>query len=193
MWKDFNDWLNLKVIYPLFSRIYWNFGIIDKDRDGKPELLRSRLPNGLFIKYLAEKYKLKSILSLEDDYDEDMDKWCEHYGIHHITVLNHCSAKNIFQNKEDLKLYLSLVHNTELHPMLIRCRGGADRTGAAVAIWRMEEHGWRNWLAWIEMLTYFHFFWKYKDTTKLVLEYKTSVELKAEEDLIKRGGSPDSV
>jgi len=194
--KKVNRWLNLKIIYPLFSRIYWNFSVVAKFnapaalmRQGKDsseahtdlfmgndaKLLRSRFPNGEFIEYLARKYRLKSILSLEDDYDKDMDIICAKYKINHIKSLNHISAKTIFQDEKDLKKYLKLIHNANNFPMLIRCRAGADRTGVACALYRIEKQRWKNFLAWLEMLTFFHVPFKFKWASKFVLNYKKGI------------------
>jgi len=191
--KITNNWLNHKIIYPLFSRIYWNFGIVDRYKENKTivwhsndntimneykfkkgdlKLMRSRLPNGEFVKYLAKTYQLRTILSLEDDYDQDMDVWCKEYGIEHITSLDHVSAKVIFQDTNDLNTYLDIISKEINFPMLIRCRAGADRTGVACALYRIEKQGWSNLMAWLEMLTFFHFPLKFKWASKFVLNYK---------------------
>ena len=179
LWQKINDWINDNIVYRFFARVYWNFSIVDKS-NGRPIVLRSRLPNGRFIRYLAEKYQLKSVLSLEDDYDEDMNKWLDEYGIRHITVLNHCSAKTIFEDADDFKLYWQLVNNEELQPMLIRCRGGADRTGAAVAAYRVLSQHWPKWKAWFEMLTFFHNPIKYKQPSRFLFGDLEELEIYAE-------------
>jgi protein tyrosine/serine phosphatase len=191
--KDFNIWFNQKIWYPYFSRLYWNFGIVDRYKEdtiltfpigdgsktktitykkGMPRLMRSRLPNGEFIRFLAEKYQLRVILSLEDDYDTDMNVWCTKYNIIHNTELDYVSATSVFKDKKDLYKYISIINNRMNFPMLIRCRAGADRTGAACAIYRIEKQGWSNWKAWLEMLTYFHLPFIFPWPTKFILSYK---------------------
>jgi len=193
LFKTANNWINHKIVYPYLARIYWNFGIVDKYKSdmqlsypykdgskvkkvlvkkGMPKLMRCRLPNGEFIKFLAEKYKLRTILSLEDDYDKDMDVWCKKYGIIHDTSLDHVSAKTIFQDTKDLKSYLKIMNTENIYPMLIRCRAGADRTGTACAIYRIEKQGWSNLGAWLEMLTFIHFPPKFPWITKFIFNYK---------------------
>jgi protein tyrosine/serine phosphatase len=198
---NLNNWLNHKVVYPYLKRLYWNCGVVDRymsdtscerthgdgscisktfHKKGSPKVLRSRLPNGEFIRYLAQKHHLRTIVSLEDDYDIDMDKWCKKYKIKHITTLNHVSAKTIFSDKKDLDTFYSIIDNALHYPMLIRCRAGADRTGVACAIYHIEKHHWSNIRAWLEMLLYGHIPFKFKHASSVVLGYIPRIQIKRE-------------
>jgi len=193
LFKKANELFNEKIWYPLFSRIYWNFSVVDTFHSdvaiirkkksssdvytevipkGEAKLMRCRFPNGEFISYLAKKYKLKSILSLEDDYDKDIDTICAKFNINHIKSLDHVSAKTIFQDKKDLDLYLKIINDISNYPMVIRCRAGADRTGVACALYRIEKQNWNNLRAFLEMLTFFHAFFKFPWCRKFIMNYE---------------------
>lgn len=193
LFKAINRTINMRIIYPFLSRIRWNFGVVDRYKTDKSivwhskdnkcmneynfkkgdfKLMRSRLPNGEFIEYLAKNHQLRTILSLEDEYDIDMDKWCDEYNIEHITKLKHVSAKTIFANDVELTTYIDIISKDVNFPMLIRCRAGADRTGAACAVYRIEKQGWSNFHAWLEMFVYGHIPFKFKWASEFVLKYK---------------------
>jgi protein tyrosine phosphatase (PTP) superfamily phosphohydrolase (DUF442 family) len=53
---------------------------------------------------------------------------------------------------EDVETFLRLAANTRLYPVFVHCRRGADRTGLAVAVLRLELDRWTARRAVREML-----------------------------------------
>lgn len=62
---------------------------------------------------------------------------CEKHGV--ILVDIPFSAKALPESEALLMLYDAFA--TGAHPLLIHCEGGANRTGAAAALWRMTVLG----------------------------------------------------
>jgi protein tyrosine phosphatase (PTP) superfamily phosphohydrolase (DUF442 family) len=52
---------------------------------------------------------------------------------------------------EQVEQFLALVTDPAAHPIYIHCRHGVDRTGAMLAVYRMEVEGWSNSDALAEM------------------------------------------
>lgn len=52
----------------------------------------------------------------------------------------------------DVETFLRLAANARLYPIFVHCRRGADRTGLAVAVLRIEQDGWTARRAVREML-----------------------------------------
>jgi protein tyrosine phosphatase (PTP) superfamily phosphohydrolase (DUF442 family) len=59
-------------------------------------------------------------------------------------------------DEEDLVRFLSLVRNPENQPVFVHCRQGADRTGWAVAGYRVVEQSWKPGDAFGEMKGFGH-------------------------------------
>jgi protein tyrosine phosphatase (PTP) superfamily phosphohydrolase (DUF442 family) len=52
---------------------------------------------------------------------------------------------------QEIELFMSLVTDASLHPIYVHCKHGVDRTGAMMAVYRMEMEGWSNADALAEM------------------------------------------
>jgi protein tyrosine/serine phosphatase len=57
-----------------------------------------------------------------------------------VTLVNIAMSANALPSRESLLLLFDTFQTAE-YPILIHCQAGADRTGAAAAIWRMEMRG----------------------------------------------------
>ena len=49
---------------------------------------------------------------------------------------------------------LALVRDPARRPIYVHCEHGVDRTGAMMAVYRMEDEGWSNADAYAEMVSY---------------------------------------
>ena len=55
---------------------------------------------------------------------------------------------------EDIEKFLALMKTSELRPVMVHCKRGSERTGVAMATWRVSELGWRAEQAYEEMKRY---------------------------------------
>lgn len=89
-------------------------------------------------------------------------------------------------SSETVNRFLSIVNDSDSHPVYVHCKRGKTRTGVMLALYRMRCQGWRNKTAFDEMLyfgfTVFHretfFFGSREVHTELaefVREYQPSV------------------
>jgi len=80
-----------------------------------------------------------------DDFEQ---AYCEATGrkFHRLPIPDWEMQGGIIPGEETVRLYLNLLAKPEEtpRPMLIHCFAGEHRTGALVAIYRMEYNGWPN-------------------------------------------------
>ncbi len=80
--------------------------------------------------------------------DEFEQTFCEETGrkFHRLPIPSWEWKDDRIPGEETVRLYLKLLGNAEEtpRPMLIHCFAGEHRTGALVAIYRMEYSGWGN-------------------------------------------------
>ena len=128
--------------------------------------MRSSFPSGHFIKHLRDEYKLKTLISLEDDLDNDIPKEIAK-GLNHITKWNDWSAKRGITKETLIEVKDYMISRLKYDaPVLVRCRAGADRTGLFCAIYRVVMNGWCICRAKAETLKYLHFPPKYPNIWK---------------------------
>lgn len=61
-----------------------------------------------------------------------------------------------YPRDEDIEKFLALIKTSELRPLIVHCKRGSERTGVAIATWRVSEFGWTAEQAYKEMKRY-HF------------------------------------
>jgi len=150
------------VLYPHFKRIWFNFGVVDYN-DQWPRLMRCRWPSGYFIRYLMNNYGLKTMINLEDRYDEDIQPLIDSGELKVIKIWDYFSGTKgptVNMTREMIEFMRGIAIDKD-RPFLVRCQGGADRTGYFCAVYRIVIQGWPKWKAKLEMLTYFHLPFKY--------------------------------
>jgi protein tyrosine phosphatase (PTP) superfamily phosphohydrolase (DUF442 family) len=65
---------------------------------------------------------------------------------------------------ENMRRFLAVATDPEKQPVFVHCRRGADRTGVAVAVYRVCVEGWTKEDAIAEMMTggfHFHYSWQH--------------------------------
>ncbi len=103
---------------------------------------RSRQPDVRLIDYVVETLGVRTVVNLRGEnagepwYDAEAERLAE-LGVHLANV--RMSADHPPSPTTLLTLYETLL--TAEHPILMHCQGGADRAGAASAIWRMSVAG----------------------------------------------------
>lgn len=105
----------------------------------------------------------KTVISLENDESIVAQEriWCDNLGIKFINVPLSESARSL----PSILIYIAHLMSTEMQPLLIHCKHGQDRTGYAVAAYRMMTQKWTFEKAWKECREYghkwlFYFWWK---------------------------------
>lgn len=72
---------------------------------------------------------------------------------------------------KDVERFLSIVRDPAARPVYVHCLHGVDRTGAMLAVYRMEVDGWSNLEAFAEM-QYFGAHWIWRDLRAFVKTYR---------------------
>ncbi len=94
------------------------------------------------LRLVVKQHDIRTIINLRG---ENADRWwyqreravADELGVEHVDV--RMSAFH-FPPRETLLLLYDTFKSAE-HPILIHCKAGADRTGAAAGIWRMVVNG----------------------------------------------------
>jgi hypothetical protein len=104
----------------------------------KPGIFRGGAPSIKDVEMLKHKYGIKKIISLDEISGSRISRACKLLGIKHImlpiTVGKKASLVR-FLSQDIPKLF-------DDGPTFIHCRAGKDRTGLAIALYRIEEDGW---------------------------------------------------
>jgi protein tyrosine/serine phosphatase len=126
-----------------------NFAKVDEGiyRSGRPEPTQ--------YKMLAEVFKIKNVINLESYWLETKTLAEEKAAVlaagmayHHIPM----APIGEFDDKKVMQAY-QLLHTLE-RPILVHCFRGSERTGVAVATYRILENGWGYKEAFAEMDKY---------------------------------------
>jgi uncharacterized protein (TIGR01244 family) len=112
-----------------------NFGCVNQ------HLFRGAQPTENGIKQLARR-GVKVIINLRNDGEEDVrneESWAKKAGLRYVNVpLSDWSAPK----DSDIKEILRLINSNENQPVFVHCQRGANRTGTAIAIYRITHDGW---------------------------------------------------
>ncbi len=125
-------------LFFLFSSCAPFFSTFHEVREGK--LYRSGQLSTKKLRRCIEKYKIASVLNLRG-YSPHKNWWvqevitCNLLGARHVDVS--LSARYFPEPGELIKLLW--YFRTLPHPLLIHCKGGADRTGTACTLWLLEQ------------------------------------------------------
>ena len=106
-------------------------------------MYRSAQPTGTDLRMIAKEYGIKSIINLrgaepgEDWYDEEVEA-SEELKLELVDIS--MSARRLPHRDDLLRLFKAFKDLPR--PILIHCKGGADRTGEAVAIFALDHLKW---------------------------------------------------
>ena len=135
-------------------------------------MYRSAQPTGNDLRMVAEAYGIKSIINLrgaepgKDWYDEELAVSRE-LGLQQVDI--RMSAARL-PHRGDL-LSLLDAFNDLPRPILVHCKGGADRTGEAVAVFALDHLKWPKRKAAGQLHPYFgHFPDRYPAKTYFIRE-----------------------
>ncbi len=111
-----------------------NFGVVE---EGK--IYRCGQLDEESLKEITEKYKIKTILSLRGRPPQFERNFAT---ANNLKVFSFWMSARTAPNDEDLEKCLAILNDPENQPILVHCRGGADRTGLMIALQRVLYEGW---------------------------------------------------
>ena len=101
-------------------------------------IFRGSAPSPKDVAMLKKKYGIKKIVSLDEETGSRISRACKLLGIKHVMLPITVGKKSTlvrFLSQDIPKLF-------DDGPTYVHCHWGRDRTGLAVAIYRIEEDGW---------------------------------------------------
>lgn len=112
-----------------------------------PALLRGSQPTADTIAWLEQR-GVRTVINLRQFRYRDEEKLVRAAGMHyeHIPL-----GPSDAPSGEAITRFLAIVTDPALLPVYVHCAQGVDRTGAMVAIYRMEVERWSNADAYAEM------------------------------------------
>jgi len=103
-------------------------------------LYRSKQLSPKKLRRYLKQFKIKSIINLRGK-NEHAKWWKQEQQVAkelNVNFYNIPMSAKRFPHKKDLRFLLYLYDNAN-RPLLIHCRGGADRTGEAAALWILDQ------------------------------------------------------
>lgn len=142
--------------------------VVDRDEEGQPILVRSPQPDEDDLEELHEEHGIKTVLNLrgnnsERDWYKEEREGVRAIGAEWVHLGISGSRPPL---PEELEAFFSLVEDRKRWPILLHCQGGIHRTGAFVALYRIQYDGWPNERA-VEEMEDRYFNWTTRDRSKL--------------------------
>jgi len=151
-----------------------NFGEVSAD------LYRGGVPNGAGLAELQRK-GIKIIVDLRGR-SKSEEALVTKMGMKYVAIPSHCP----FPGDRPYAEFLKVVENNPGHKIFVHCRLGDDRTGMAVAAYRMAEQGWSASEAMKEMQA-FGFTWFHRAICPGLASYEAGFPHHLEKDEAFRG------
>jgi tyrosine-protein phosphatase SIW14 len=121
-------------------------------------LYRSNLLSNDDLAHVLERESIKTVFSLSFTRTEEIQAVCDRLGVKRYF---HYLPGNGAGPDEPYLRFLEVMQNPANHPVLVHCSAGVQRTGGAVALFRVVEQGWTLNRALAEMK------WRGNDGNKL--------------------------
>lgn len=104
----------------------------------EPDFWRGGLPRQRGL----EQLKAMGVRTVIDLMDEDPTKWSRIAKRLDMKYVNIPMRRTRPIPPESIKKFLAIVQDKTNRPIYVHCRSGRDRTGAMIAIYRMQESHW---------------------------------------------------
>ena len=132
-----------------------------------PGLYRGGQPSAEGVAWLKSK-GVKTVLNLRHYHGDGEKQLVESVGMRYERIaLTSWGAPA----PDQIARFLEIVRDPTMRPLYVHCQHGVDRTGAMMAVYRMEEEGWSNPEAYAEM-AYFDAHRIWQDLRDFVRKYR---------------------
>jgi protein tyrosine phosphatase (PTP) superfamily phosphohydrolase (DUF442 family) len=120
---------------------------VDYAAEVAPGLYRGGQPDEQGIAWLRER-GIRTVINLRHYHGDTEGERVRAAGMRYERIpLESTDAPT----EEQARRFLSIVRDPDAHPIYVHCLHGVDRTGAMIALYRMQEQGWTNSDALAEM------------------------------------------
>jgi tyrosine-protein phosphatase SIW14 len=102
-----------------------------------PELFRGGQPGADGLEAL-KKMGVAIVVDMRGSRSKHEEAAVRKLGMHYVSIPWHCP----FPNDEAFARFLRLIQENRGRKVFVHCRLGDDRTGLAVAVYRMADEGW---------------------------------------------------
>ncbi|WP_432797821.1 tyrosine-protein phosphatase [Poriferisphaera sp. WC338] len=117
------------------------------------KVFRSSNPDEGFVDYVVTNYGIKRIVTLVGD-----QPWHEYARSKGIEIETYSWSTSALPALEELAAVQGYLDGATVEePVLVHCSAGADRTGYAVALYRVQTEKWSQEDAVEEMRSYWHY------------------------------------
>lgn len=147
---------------PGCARVVYNFGTVAPER-----IYRSSQPSPLFLRYLVERYGVRSLVNLRGRTPGFESDFAARQG---LKLFSFDLSASRPPDEAEVARFLQIVSDPANQPVLVHCRNGVDRTGYMIGLYRTRADGWSSERAAREMSRYLQFGWL-NPTPKRVVEH----------------------
>jgi len=112
-----------------------------------PGLYRGGQPSADGVAWLKS-IGVKTVLNLRHYHGDSEKQAVESVGLRYERI---AMTSRDQPTPEQVARFLAIVRDPALRPVYVHCEHGVDRTGAMMAVYRMEDEGWSNADAYAEM------------------------------------------
>lgn len=113
-----------------------------------PGLLRGGQPDEAGVAWLKT-LGVRTVVNLRNFHGDRERKRVLAAGLHYERI---ALASTDPPDPKDIERFLTIVRDPAAQPVYVHCLHGVDRTGAMLAVYRMEIEGWTNAEAFAEMV-----------------------------------------
>jgi predicted protein tyrosine phosphatase len=105
------------------------------------------------LKRVLHDHHIKTVISLRDSYspgyeppDLDEERFCKAEELNYVRIPPRTwwASDGTVPADQGVRRFLDLMRDPANHPVLVHCFAGIHRTGAHVAVYRMEFEHWNN-------------------------------------------------
>lgn len=133
------------------ARLLYNFGTVEQGR-----IYRSAQPSPLFLRWLVSRYQIRSLVNLRGRTRGFESDFAARHGLR-LYSMNLSSRRP--PTKAQIQRFQAIISDPENQPVLVHCRGGVDRSGGMIALYRIDRGGWDTEQALHEMNRFLQFEW----------------------------------